>query len=218
MDKRHIGVIRPIVTLLLFMVLFIVANYSEKLKLVNTLNRVTDSFVNRGEPPFECVVKKHVIGLNGHVDEDMYVCLRSSLDSFPKDAKIIIVLNSPGGFTHIQRKIVELINVDERVKTIVCVKCYSAAAFIFQLAKVKRFMFQDSELMFHKVYFLKSLVPKLTKRELDMIKDENIVMSILISQRLGISKELYIKKTKGDWYISPKEAIKYNMVDKIITR
>jgi ATP-dependent protease ClpP protease subunit len=129
-----------------------------------------------------------------------------------------LVLNSPGGQIAVGAQITRFLMIFPNLE-VICVKCLSAAAAIFQQAPGKRLIVQNSVFMAHHCYrlananYLMSLTPSMIK----MIKLQSDKFDATIYGPMKMSKAAYEEKIDGkDWYLRGKEILKHNGADEIV--
>lgn len=133
-----------------------------------------------------------------------------------KRKPIKIFINSPGGDTDIMYAFMNAMDCSVTpIYTYVLGNAYSAAAFIFT-AGHKRHMIKNSRILYHNG----SLgVSGTTSQVMDTVsnvkKTEQYLMDYVIN-KTNITKQLWTKKYKTEWYISSDEAVELGISDETI--
>ncbi len=165
----------------------------------------------------KCEIKHGNVYVSGTFDEDMVDCFMNAVLVTPKLQKMHITLNSPGGNMRAYHEILKIIKEDKRFKTITCEYCFSAAAFLFETAGLKRIMRTDSLLMFHQIRFVVNgqvTVDLLEQMMRELIKD-NEQISDTVCKNITIPKEVFMKRITRDWFVDAEMAKQCGMVDRV---
>lgn len=166
------------------------------------------------------LLNNRIIFLNGEINDDVSSLIVSELlylDSL-NHQDIHIYINSPGGSVTSGLAIIDTMNlIKSDVSTLSVGLCASMAAVILAAGtKNKRYSLPNSEIMIHQVLGgaegKASDVKIQAERILKMKKKINNILSNLT----GKSINKINKDTEKDYYLNPKEAIKYGLIDKII--
>lgn len=166
------------------------------------------------------LLNNRIIFLNGEINDDVSSLIVSELlylDSL-NHQDIHIYINSPGGSVTSGLAIIDTMNlIKSDVSTLSVGLCASMAAVILAAGtKNKRYSLPNSEIMIHQVLGgaegKASDVKIQAERILKMKKKINNILSNLT----GKSIKKINKDTEKDYYLNPKEAIKYGLIDKII--
>lgn len=166
------------------------------------------------------LLNNRIIFLNGEINNDVSSLIVSELlylDSL-NHQDIHIYINSPGGSVTSGLAIIDTMNlIKSDVSTLSVGLCASMAAVILAAGtKNKRYSLPNSEIMIHQVLGgaegKASDIKIQAERILKMKKKINNILSNLT----GKSIKKINKDTEKDYYLNPKEAIKYGLIDKII--
>lgn len=166
------------------------------------------------------LLNNRIIFLNGEINDDVSSLIVSELlylDSL-NHQDIHIYINSPGGSVTSGLAIIDTMNlIKSDVSTLSVGLCASMAAVILAAGtKNKRYSLPNSEIMIHQVLGgvegKASDVQVQAERILKMKKKMNIILADIT----GKSVKKINKDTEKDYYLNPKEAIKYGLIDKII--
>ena len=130
---------------------------------------------------------------------------------------IYIYIDTPGGSVYEGQKLVNTIEYMKDIKNITCVvQQASSMGFVILQSCPLRTALKGSMIMQHQIstrlYDEKAKL-KNYMHYIDNMEDELIEMQ---SRRIGITKKEFIDKTYHDWYLTPKMALKYNVIDKIV--
>jgi len=102
------------------------------------------------------------------------------------------------------------------VRTIAFGECYSAGAIVL-MGGSERIAYTSSEIMFHKVKLELELgnAEELKKKvkSLELFSKKYVTF---LEERTGKNARFLKNKLKEDWYLTPEEALKEGLVDKII--
>ncbi len=140
------------------------------------------------------------------------------LESQSKDKDIKIYINSPGGSVMAGLAIYDTMQyVKADVSTICIGQAYSMAAVLLTAGtKGKRYALPNSEIMLHQVMGGaqgQATDVKIHAEHILKIKDK---LNTIISKHTGKDIKKVEKDTDRDNFMSPEEALKYGLIDKII--
>ncbi len=140
------------------------------------------------------------------------------LESQSKDKDIKIYINSPGGSVMAGLAIYDTMQyVKANVSTICIGQAYSMAAVLLTAGtKGKRYALPNSEIMLHQVMGGaqgQATDVKIHAEHILKIKDK---LNTIISKHTGKDIKKVEKDTDRDNFMSPEEALKYGLIDKII--
>lgn len=169
---------------------------------------------------FTKLLQERIIFINGEINDDLSSLVISELlylDSINHD-DIYLYINSPGGSVTAGLAIYDTINyIKSDVSTIAIGMCASMAAILLASgAKGKRLSLSNSEIMIHQV--LGGMEGKASdikihaERILEIKKKLNNILASLTGQ----TPSKINKDTEKDYYMNPKSALKYGIIDKII--
>lgn len=136
--------------------------------------------------------------------------------------KIInVYINSPGGGADSGFAIYDMLKfIKPPVRTICSGMCASAGIVIFLASKKgNRLSLPNSRFMIHEPRYLSTAYGRasdiaIIAKELIKLKDR---YNSIIAEATGKTAEVIAKGVQRDFWLSPTEAVKYGLVDKIIT-
>ncbi len=169
---------------------------------------------------FSRLLKDRIIFLSGEITDELANSVIAELlylDS-QSNEDIYLYINSPGGEITAGMAIFDTINyIKSDVSTICLGLAASMAAFILLSGtKGKRCSLENSEIMIHQpLGGVKGQATeiKIVAERIIKIKDK---LNNIISKKTKIPLKKVEKDTDRDYYLEPKEAIKYGIIDKII--
>ncbi|SKC38487.1 ATP-dependent Clp endopeptidase proteolytic subunit ClpP [Maledivibacter halophilus] len=180
---------------------------------------------NRGERSYDIysrLLKERIIFLGEEVNDhtaSLVVAQLMFLEAEDPDKDIHLYINSPGGSITSGMAIYDTMNF---IKCDVATYCIGMAASMgaFLLAsgaKGKRFALPNSEIMIHQ-----PLGGTRGQAEDIKIHAERIIkmrdrINKILSERTGQPLETIAKDTDRDNFMDPEEALKYGLIDKVIT-
>ncbi|UOQ33092.1 ATP-dependent Clp protease proteolytic subunit [Candidatus Vidania fulgoroideae] len=168
------------------------------------------------------LLENRIVFLTGYIDENLSNSLIIQLlylDSINKE-KINMYINSPGGEINSGLAIYDTMNyVSSNISTLCIGLAASMAAFLLSSGeKGKRFSLPNSRIMIHQpLGGTKGQASdiKIQTKEILYLKKKIVKIFGINTQK----KEKVIKKdTDRDNFMSPKEALKYGIIDKIIKK
>lgn len=132
---------------------------------------------------------------------------------------IKIWINSYGGDLQAALTTCDAINLSETpIYTINQGQAASAAALIF-LAGHKRIAFPKSYLMIHEGSIGVSQIDAHKFQAMsDFYKVQRALLKKIIMEYTGMSEEDYTSHAKDDWWMDVNDAMKYNMIDKVMDK
>lgn len=132
---------------------------------------------------------------------------------------IKIWINSYGGVLQAAFTICDAINLSETpIYTINQGQASSAAALIF-LAGHKRIAFPKSSFMIHEGSVgVSRLDAHKFQAVSDFYKVQRTLLKKIIMEYTGMSEEDYASHAKDDWWMDVNDAMKYNMIDKVMDK
>lgn len=166
------------------------------------------------------LLQSRIIFINGEINDDLSCLVVSELlylDSISND-DIFIYINSPGGSVTSGLAIIDTMNyIKSDVSTVSVGMCASMAAIILASGtKGKRLSLPNSEIMIHQVLGgtegRASDIKIHAERILEIKKKLNNILASLTNQ----SVQKINKDTDRDYYMNPKDALKYGIIDKIL--
>jgi len=132
---------------------------------------------------------------------------------------IKLIVNSPGGDVYHGFALVDVISNSQTPIYTICHGHAMSAALVVYAAGHKRFASQRATFMYHEIAW--SMQQEKLQLHSQEVKEGERMWKIyddfLLSQTKFTAKQLNeIKKTRGEWYMDAKTAMKYGLVDEII--
>ena len=167
------------------------------------------------------LLKSRTIIFNDYIETDIIYKVYYPLTKLIKDdpnKPIHLYLNTYGGNAHSALFISSFILTSKTpIYTYATGACFSGGGLILASGH-KRFAYKYSMIMIHK-----STVEDLEKAHSDGIQSQLEGMKKLdehfydlFTLKTNLNKEDLTKKLNVDWYLDPKEALKYKIIDKIL--
>ncbi len=180
----------------------------------------------RGERVYDIysrLLKERIIFIGYEVNDvvaNSIIAQMIFLEHDDPDKDIILYINSPGGIVSSGLAIYDTIkHVKPDVQTICIGSAASMAAVLLAAgSKGKRFILPHGKVMLHQPSGAatgQSSDIQIHAREIMKTKKE---MNRIIAENTGKSEEEIEKSTERDFYMSAEEAIKFGIVDEILTR
>ncbi|WP_255454564.1 ATP-dependent Clp endopeptidase proteolytic subunit ClpP [Pantoea sp. SoEX] len=168
------------------------------------------------------LLKERVIFLTGQVEDymsNLIVAQILFLESENPEKDINIYINSPGGIITSGMSIYDTMKfVKPDVSTICIGQACSMGAFLLAAGtKGKRFCLPHSRVMIHQPlggYQGQATDIEIHAREILKVKQ---CMNELLAKHTGKSLEQIENDTERDYFLSAKEALKYGIIDSILT-
>jgi len=175
----------------------------------------------RGYDIYSRLLKDRIILLSGEINDDISSVIVSQLlylDSINNNP-IWIYINSPGGSITSGLAIYDTINyISSKVNTICIGMAMSMAAFLLASTSGKRYALPHSEIMIHQPYGgMQGVVSDIDIQAKRLLKTKE-QMNQLLSNHTKQPIEKIEADTERDYYMSPKEALDYNIIDEILTK
>ena len=180
----------------------------------------------RGERSFDIysrLLKDRIIFLDGEINDEtasLVVAQLLFLESEDPDKDISIYINSPGGVISAGFAIYDTMQyIKPQVATICVGMAASMAAFLLAAGEPgKRFALPNAEIMIHQ-----PLGGTQGQAEDIRIHAEHILklrekLNRILSERTGQAFEKVCEDTDRDNYMSAEDALKYGLIDKVLTR
>ncbi len=166
------------------------------------------------------LLNNRIIFLNGEINDEISSLIISELlylDSINNE-DIYLYINSPGGSVTAGMAIIDTMNyIKSDVSTVSIGLCASMAAIILAAGKKgKRLSLPNSEIMIHQVLGGVEGKASDVKIQAERILKTKKKINKLLSELTGKSINKINKDTERDFYLDPKESIKYGLIDKII--
>lgn len=175
----------------------------------------------RGYDIYSRLLKDRIILLSGEINDDISSVIVSQLlylDSINNNP-IWIYINSPGGSITSGLAIYDTINyISSKVNTICIGMAMSMAAFLLASTSGKRYALPHSEIMIHQPYGgMQGVVSDIDIQAKRLLKTKE-QMNQLLANHTKQPIEKIEADTERDYYMSPKEALDYNIIDEILTK
>jgi ATP-dependent Clp protease protease subunit len=180
---------------------------------------------NRGERSYDIysrLLKDRIIFLGEQVNEhtaSLVVAQLLFLEAEDPEKDIMLYINSPGGSITAGMAIYDTMQyINPDVSTICIGMAASMGAFLLAAGKKgKRFALPNAEIMIHQ-----PLGGTQGQAEDIRIHAERIVrmrdtINRILSERTGQPLEKIARDTDRDFFMEPEEAVKYGLIDKVIT-
>jgi ATP-dependent Clp protease protease subunit len=179
------------------------------------------SFGERAYDIFSRLLRERIIFIGGPIDDgiaNLVIAQLLFLDAEDSKADIQVYVNSPGGVVTAGMAIYDTMQyVKADVSTICIGQAASAAAVLLAAGKKgKRFALPNSRIMIHQV--LGGAQGQATDVEIqtkEMLRIKKMVNQIL-AKHTGKTESVIEKDTDRDFFMSPEEAKKYGLIDKVI--
>ena len=176
-----------------------------------------------GEKIFDIYTKllqNRIIFINGEINDDLANLVVSELlylDSISHD-DIYIYINSPGGSVTSGLAIYDTMNyVKSDVSTVGMGMCASMAAVLLASGtKGKRLSLPNTEIMIHQVLGGTEGRASDIKIHAERILDVKKKLNSILANLTGKSISKINKDTERDYYMNPKDALKYGIIDTIL--
>ncbi len=175
----------------------------------------------RGYDIYSRLLRDRIILLTGEINDDLASIIVSQLlylDSLSTDP-IWIYINSPGGSITSGMAIYDTICfISSKVNTICIGMAMSMAAFLLAATTGKRYALPHSEIMIHQPYGgMQGVVSDIDIQARRLLRTKE-QMNQLLAIHTGQSIEKITQDTERDYYMSPSDALKYNLIDEILTK
>lgn len=177
-----------------------------------------------GERAFDLysrLLNDRIIFINGEINDDLANIVVSELlylDSL-NNSDISLYINSPGGSVSSGLAIYDTMNfIKSDVSTIGLGSCASMGAFLLSSGtKGKRFALENTEIMIHEVLGGSKGQATEIKIQADHILYLREKLNRILAKNTGKSIKKINNDTARDHYLSAEAAVKYGLIDKIIT-
>ena len=180
---------------------------------------------SRGERAYDIysrLLKDRIVMLSGPIDDavaNSVIAQLLFLDAQDPDKDIYLYINSPGGSVSAGLAIFDTMNfINADVQTIVIGMAASMGAFLLAAGeKGKRYALPNAEVMIHQP--LGGAQGQATEIEIaakHILKTRETLNKIL-AERTGQTLKVIARDTDRDNYMSAEEAVKYGLVDAIMT-
>ena len=201
-----------------------VISKSDLNKIINYVPTVIEAS-SRGERSFDIfsrLLRERIIFLGTEIDDEVansIVAQLLLLDSENPEKDIMLYINSPGGVITAGMAIYDTMNlIKADVQTICLGEAASMGSFLLSSgAKGKRMALPSSRIMIHQP--LGGAQGQATDIELEakeILRMKEMLTGIL-ADNSGQDIEKVKKDCERDYYMSAEEAVKYGLIDKVIT-
>ena len=201
-----------------------ILSVSDLNKIINYVPTVIESS-SRGEKSFDIfsrLLRERIIFLGTEIDDEVansIVAQLLLLDSENPEKDIMLYINSPGGVITAGMAIYDTMNlIKADVSTICLGEAASMGSFLLSSgAKGKRLALPSARIMIHQP--LGGAQGQATDIELEakeILRMKEMLTGIL-AENSGQDLEKVKKDCERDYYMSAEEAVKYGLIDKVIT-
>lgn len=175
----------------------------------------------RGYDIYSRLLKDRIILLTGEINDDLASIIVSQLlylDSLNTDP-IWLYINSPGGSITSGMAIYDTICfITSKVNTICIGMAMSMAAFLLAATTGKRYALPHSEIMIHQPYGgMQGVVSDIDIQAKRLLRTKE-QMNQLLAIHTGQTIERITQDTERDYYMTPADALKYNLIDEILAK
>lgn len=165
--------------------------------------------------------KERKIILDGEIDDDLSRSIISQLlhlDEEDSESEIIMYINSPGGSVNDGLAIYDAMQFIDAPVTTVCTGLAASMAQVILCAGEpgRRFSFKNSRIMMHQPSggaWGQSSDIEIYHNEMTNLKE---ILYGIIKEHSGKPLDEIKKHADRDYWMSPKQALKYNLIDKIV--
>ena len=177
----------------------------------------------RGERSFDIysrLLRERIVFLNGEVNDEsanLVIAQLLFLESENPEKDISLYINSPGGSVYAGLGIYDTMQfIKPDVQTICVGMAASMGAFLLAAgAKGKRSSLPHSRIMSHQPSGGSRGMASDIQIQAREIQDLKGILNEILAERTGQSIETITRDTDRDNYMSPAEALKYGLIDKI---
>lgn len=175
----------------------------------------------RGYDIYSRLLKDRIILLTGEINDTLASLIVSQLlylDSVNSE-DINLYINSPGGSITSGMAIYDTIcYIKSKVNTICLGMAMSMGAFLLASTTGKRYSLPHSEIMIHQPYGgMQGVVSDIDIQTKRLLKTKKF-MNELLAHHTGHTVDEITRDTERDYYMDPKTALEYNLIDKIIEK
>lgn len=180
---------------------------------------------NRGERSYDIysrLLKERIIFISGEIENtmaDLIVAQLLYLEAEEPTKDIQVYINSPGGSVNAGFAIYDTM---QYIKCDVSTMCIGLAASMgaFLLAagtKGKRFSLPNSDILIHQPLGGAQGQASDIQIHAEKILEIRERINHILAERTGQKLEKIEKDTDRDYYLNPKEAVEYGLIDKVVT-
>lgn len=169
------------------------------------------------------LLKDRIILLSGPINDDianLVIAQLIFLENEDPKKDITLYINSPGGAVHAGMGIIDTMNyIKSNVSTVCIGMCASMGAMILSAgAKGKRFVLPNSEVMIHQpLGGAEGQASDIAIAAENILKTRKVLYKML-SENTGKTITQIEKDADRNYWMSAPEAVKYGIVDKMITK
>ena len=178
----------------------------------------------RGERSYDIysrLLKDRIIFVSGEVEDNMANAIVAQLlflDAQDKEKDIVMYITSPGGVITAGLAIYDTMkHISADVSTICVGQAASMGAVLLTAGtKGKRYSLPNSRIMIHQPLGGargQATDIQIQAKEIERMKE---LTSKILSEGTGKTKEEIYKDTERDNFMSPEEALKYGLIDKVL--
>ena len=178
----------------------------------------------RGERSYDIysrLLKDRIIFVSGEVEDNMANAIVAQLlflDAQDKEKDIVMYINTPGGVITAGLAIYDTMkHISADVSTICVGQAASMGAVLLTAGtKGKRYSLPNSRIMIHQPLGGargQATDIQIQAKEIERMKE---LTSKILSEGTGKTKEEIYKDTERDNFMSPEEALKYGLIDKVL--
>ncbi len=172
---------------------------------------------------YDKLLENRIIFLNGYINDELSNSIIAQLlyleyKHYNKD--IYIYINSPGGIITSGMSIYDTMKFIKPDINTICIgqACSMAAIILSSGKKKKRFSLPNSRIMIHQpLGNLKGQATDIEIHTKEILKIKKKIINLL-SNNTGQTLEKIQKDTERDKFLSPKKALNYGIIDKIIKK
>lgn len=179
----------------------------------------------RGERAYDIysrLLEERIIFIGGPITDDMansVIAQLLHLEHEDKDKDIVMYINSPGGSLSATFAIYDTMKFVKPQISTACLGLAASGAAVLLAGgdKGKRIALPNSRIMIHQLSAgFEGKATDISIQAEEILKNKRLMNEIL-SRDTGQSIETIERDTERDFFMSPAEAIKYGLIDKVIT-
>lgn len=169
------------------------------------------------------LLKDRIILLSGPINDEianLVVAQLIFLENEDSKKDITLYINSPGGHVHAGLGIIDTMNFIKPDVAVVCIGMAASmgAMILSSGAKGKRFVLPNSEVMIHQpLGGAEGQASDIAIAAENILKTRNVLYKML-AKNTGKKIDQIEKDADRNYWMSAEEAVKYGIVDKIITK
>ncbi len=182
-----------------------------------------NNYNNKNISLYSKLLENRIIFLTGYIDDELSNNIVAQLlyleyKNYNKD--IFIYINSPGGIITSGMSIYDTMKFIKPDINTLCIgqACSMAAIILSSGKKNKRFSLPNARIMIHQpLGYSKGQATDIEIHTKEILKIKKKITSLL-SKNTGQTLEKIQKDTERDKFLSPKKALNYGIIDKIIKK